>query len=248
MSNFAVCRIAKMKTRASIGGMGGHVSRDRDTPNADPSVKNFVLTGSGRMLDDYDKRMAELSIPKIRKNAVLAIDFMLTASPNHFLLDGKRDNQKIADFTKTTKNWLKEKWGDNFISATLHLDEKTPHIHAVIIPEIEGKLRANHWFDGREKMSKLQDEFSAATTDLGLERGIKGSKAKHTSIQKYYSQVNKVEALANKVKTQTGLIHDLEARLEPFVADKMVRLAKSIDIGESLLDRPSERSREPKIR
>lgn len=197
MPNFAICRIKKLKSRANISGMSSHVDRSRETLNADPNIKNIVNHGSGNQLQDYDKRMAELAIPKIRKNAVLAVDFMMTASPEFFKdQDGKIDNQKTGDFVNRTKTWLKEKFGDNYVASTVHIDEKTPHIHALIIPEKDGKLNARHYFGGKEKMQKLQDDFHHAVEDLGLERGQKGSKAKHESIQKYYSKINEVEKIS----------------------------------------------------
>nr|ADO19096.1 plasmid recombination enzyme [Nostoc flagelliforme str. Sunitezuoqi] len=54
----------------------------------------------------------------------------------------------------------------------------------------KGQLRAKHFFDGRLKMRQFQDSYSEATEHLGLERGIKGSRAQHQEIKDFYSIVN----------------------------------------------------------
>jgi len=80
-----------------------------------------------------------------------------------------------------------EKYGDLIVRAELHLDEMTPHIHAYFVPlDDRGQLRCNHFFDGREKMREFQDSYYAAMQHLGLERGIKGSVAKHQDIKDFY--------------------------------------------------------------
>lgn len=191
----AIVRIKKLHTRGNIGGMGKHVARARETPNADPDVKNFVLIGTGDQLADYDNRMAELGIEKVRKNAVLAVDHMLTASPEWFIdfdeKEGKQlDRSKLKKWAAANVAWLQKNYGKNVVSATLHLDEQTPHIHAIVIPEVDSKLNARALYGGREKMSAWQDNYAEAMASLGLERGKKGSKAKHQTVKKYYDQVN----------------------------------------------------------
>ncbi|MBD2134278.1 plasmid recombination protein [Sphaerospermopsis sp. FACHB-1094] len=77
--------------------------------------------------------------------------------------------------------------GDRIVRAELHLDEVTPHIHAYFVPLDEnGQLRCNHFFDGRQKMRDFQESYFAAVQHLGLERGIRGSVAKHQDIKDFY--------------------------------------------------------------
>jgi len=193
----AILRIKKLKTHGNIGSMSSHVARTRPTPNADPDKKNqnFILAGTGDQLVDYKNRIAELKIENIRKNAVLAVDHMLTASPEFFRnYDSENqewDREKLKRWASENVRWLNEKYGKNCISATLHLDERTPHIHALILPVHEGKLNARHFYGGREKLSELQSDYARAMEPLGLERGQKGSKAKHQTIKKHYEEVNK---------------------------------------------------------
>jgi hypothetical protein len=72
----------------------------------------------------------------------------------------------------------------------LHLDEATPHIHAYLVPlDEKGKLNCRALFGSREKLSKFQDSYALAMAPLGLERGIKGSRATHTEVKEYYAAV-----------------------------------------------------------
>ncbi len=88
--------------------------------------------------------------------------------------------------------WLRETFGqDNVVSAICHLDEQTPHIQADVIPiDSIGSLNAFHWTGDKKKLQQLQDSFAEVLAPLGLERGIKGSRATHTRISEYYSSAN----------------------------------------------------------
>src|SRR5438105_1371158 len=84
MSRLAFLRVKKVHTFGQIGGLGKHLERDRTTPNADPELTwlNERLAGSGDWIADVKARLAVA--PIVRKNAVLAIEFLLTASPEWF--------------------------------------------------------------------------------------------------------------------------------------------------------------------
>lgn len=71
----------------------------------------------------------------------------------------------------------------------MHKDEKTPRLHALIIPMKDGKLNARHYVNGRGKMKSLQNTYYESVKMIGLERGIKGSKAKHQDLKHYYSTI-----------------------------------------------------------
>jgi hypothetical protein len=199
---YAIARIAKLK-QASIGGSGMHVSRERNTPNADRSKleENQTLIHH----DDRDLPLSEVvhnkihSVPqqrKIRTDAVYAVEILLTASPEYFRPDdpsryGDYQSDRLADWTAATIKWLKQEYGDKIVRAALHLDEATPHIHAYLVPTDEnGQLNCKKIFGGRAKMFAFQDNYAAAMKPLGLERGIRDSQAEHTTVKDYYTVVN----------------------------------------------------------
>jgi Plasmid recombination enzyme len=133
---------------------------------------------------------------KIRSDAVLAVEILLSASPEYFRPDapqkgGIYEQQRLDDFVDAAVKWLKKSWGDRIVQAELHLDEITPHIHAYLVPLDErGKLNCKALFGTRVKMYELQDSFVAAVAHLGIVRGVKGSVATHEKVRKYYSAVN----------------------------------------------------------
>ena len=195
----AIARIVKLKS-GNVGASGLHTGRRRLTPNANKEVSNVRFIGQP---DSPDLPSLEnivrdrIGQQTIRKNAVLCVEMLLTASPEYFRPNdpsraGYYEPEKLADFRASVKSWLDSEYGDRIVRAELHLDESTPHIHAYLVPLDErGKLNCRGIFGGKQKLSQFQDSFANAMSPIGLERGVKGSKAKHTKIQHYYAAINK---------------------------------------------------------
>ena len=205
MAALAILRVEKLKTFGNVGGSEAHTARLQDTPNADRTKTNIRLIGN---VDDLP--LSELVLTKIasstkhkpRQDAVLCSEIFLSASPEYFRphnpqLYGEWDDSLMWDFANASKTWLQENYGDKCVFAELHLDEATPHIHAYIVPINDKTKQLSHKAmfggDGRAaaiKLSKLQDSYATALAPLGIERGVKGSKATHTKVKEYYQAVN----------------------------------------------------------
>jgi len=197
---YSICRIAKLKNGGAITASEKHTLRQRETPNADLEKENERLIGPSPSLFSpalEQEVLTRIGEQKIRKDAVLCVEILLTASPEYFRPDeqgraGKWDAQQLMDWKQVNHQWLSEKFDDRIVRAELHLDEATPHIHAYLVPlDDKGKLNCKSIFGGREKLSKFQDSYAQAMAPLGLERGIKGSRATHTQIKDYYAAVTK---------------------------------------------------------
>ena len=195
----AIARIAKLKG-SNITPSEQHTKRVKEVPNANPEIQNIRFIGKPETLDNptLDTLVRErIGEQTIRKNAVLCVEMLLTASPEYFRPDdpsqaGYYQPQRLEDWKQAVHQWLDNEYGDDIVRAELHLDESTPHIHAYLVPLDErGKLNCRGLFGGREKLSKFQDSYAKAMSPLGLERGIKGSRAKHTAVKQYYAAVNK---------------------------------------------------------
>jgi hypothetical protein len=192
----AVCRIQKIKSWGLLKGNEAHTARTRETPNANPEVTNIRIIGNPDNFDLVTLVKKKIGSQKIRSNAVLAVEILLSASaeyfrPNALAEAGSYDKKRLDGFVEATVSWLKSSWGEQVVRAELHLDEITPHIHAYIVPLSEtGKLNCRALFGGREKLSLLQDSFADAVLHLGISRGVKGSTATYTSLKKYYAAVN----------------------------------------------------------
>ncbi|MBD2458464.1 plasmid recombination protein [Nostoc sp. FACHB-87] len=211
MAALAILRVEKLKSFGNVGGSEKHTARLQDTPNADTTKKNIRLIGmeDGTPLEELVKtKIASTTKHKPRKDAVLCSEIFLSASPEYFRPHdpskaGEWDDKRMADFATASYFWLKENYGDKCVRAELHLDEATPHIHAYVVPINDKTKQLSHkemfGGDGRAasiKLSKLQDSYAEALAPLGIQRGVKGSKATHTKVKEYYQAVNS-EPLSN---------------------------------------------------
>ena len=184
--SYAILRIEKLKTMGHVVAAAEHQLRQRPTANADPAKSIEILHGSSTdPVGDFEKILPEHR----RTNAVLGLDVFLGASPEFF---GRPwDSVKIESWKEASVDWLKEKFGPGLVSATLHLDESTPHIQALVVPlDEKRKLNARSFTGGKAKLRQLQSEYAQACKHLGLKRGLEGSKAKHVDVDKFYGLVN----------------------------------------------------------
>lgn len=198
--SFAILRTSKLKTIGNIGGSLSHNYRTRNTPNADPdlSVMNeHSLENAEAVKNAINARLPE----KRRSDAVLCIEHLITASPEW---SGWGTNLEREFFDKS-KKWLEDKYGvHNVVATTIHRDETTPHLVAYVVPldADTGRLNAKKWLGGRHKLSSMQTDFANEVKNLDLQRGVEGSKAKHTQIRDYYKKIEDFENLP-KVSVDT---------------------------------------------
>lgn len=218
---YAIFRVVKHSGSSSAGSLSGmtmHNRRKIKVKNHDPSRQhlNEEIVGTGDYRADVDKRIDYLKTetsegkPKLllQKNNVRAIEHMCGASPEYFDSPTEKGRKhKIERFKECSLEFLREEYGkDNVVSVSLHMDEKTPHIHAFVVPAVEGTLKGGRkvtrlsgkkYMKNPKKLSELQDRYAMYFEELGLERGRKGSEAHHTTVGEYYSLINDVE-LKNK--------------------------------------------------
>ena len=220
---YGICRIQKLKA-GSVGRSDQHTSRKRETPNADPNKQHIRIIGQPDNPNTPDLETIvrqHIGNQTIRKNAVLAVEFLLTASPEYFRPNdpgraGYYEEQRLEDFQHTACEWLQTRYGSRILRAELHLDESTPHIHAYMVPlDEKGKLNCRALLGGsRYRLSELQDDFAAAMAPLGLERGIKGSRASHTEVRKYYTAVNQSPDATLDMQTMQQLVADRQRAIK----------------------------------
>lgn len=235
--SYAILRIAKEHNRAGVASRAAHNLRQRSAaPRADAGRvgqnKTVGAETPDAVLAALDARLAALPKPP-QKNAVLVVELMLAASPEWFTAGGKP-----GQFANEALEWAYAKFGkENLLTASLHRDEKTPHLQILLTPivEIKGvaKLRASHYFDGPEKMRDLQTEFAARVEKLGLRRGIERKPGepikRHTTLKEYYKLVDKIVERATKA-SRAPAVPALPARgmLGNVSADDWQALADSL--------------------
>ena len=187
--SYAILRTEKLKTMGNIAASLSHNYRLRPTPNADPTrLKNneHDLKTARQVMDGIKNRLPE----KTRKNAVLAIEYLITASPDW---NGWKNKEKDSEFFDKAKEWLIKKHGaENVISTTIHRDETTPHMAVYVVPiDSKGNLNCREFLGGKGKLAEIQTSFHNDVKHLGLSRGIEGSKAEHQPMQKRYAELQK---------------------------------------------------------
>jgi len=208
---YAVLHLEKAKGADS--GMSAHIERTIQPKNANPSrthlnreliefpdgVRNRTAAIQHRLDTAGLKR-------KIGKNQVQAIRIVLTGT--HADMEQIEQTNRLDEWCKDNIDWLRKTYGaDNVVSAVLHMDEETPHIHATIVPIVQTerkkqkkeqtakkryrtkapapRLCADEVMN-RANLIRYQDTYAEQMVAYGLQRGIKGSEAQHISTHEYY--------------------------------------------------------------
>lgn len=156
---------------------------------------------------------------KVGKNQTKAIRVILTGT--HEQMMKIADDGKLDKWIDANMKWLKDTFGsENLVSCVLHMDEKTPHLHATIVPVVtterlrkkrEGekkyetksgtRLSADDVMR-RSKLHEYQNSYATAMKPFGLQRGIVGSTAKHQANSEYYKQqMNRYEEDIARLQT-----------------------------------------------
>lgn len=185
---FCIMRTEKRK-KSDLSGIQKENTRtateynNRVAPGMD--IFNVVLKESNNWLQDINNEIKAVGA-KARSNSVMALDTIYTASPDFF--QGKT-NQQNDDFFKDCLQFHQEHFG-HIISAVVHYDETTPHLHVISVPLTkDGRLSARDVIGNKAKMSKTQDAFfEQVGRGYGLQRGIHidgQEKKEHISAQEH---------------------------------------------------------------
>jgi flagellar biosynthesis GTPase FlhF len=154
---------------------------------------------------------------KRRKDAVLAIEYLVTASPEWFrTAPAKQQNAYFAAAVR----WLETRHGKaNIVCVNMQLDETSPHLVAYVVPLTkDGRLSAKDFLGGRKVLTQMQTEFAEHVgKPAGLQRGVEGSKATHTTAKQYAAALQKNPTLAPP------------AAPAPTIADRITGRAKQME-------------------
>lgn len=201
---YAIMRTKKLKSMGAVSRSARHTHREQPTPNADPGATGRNRTVGAKGSEQVLAALERTLPTKRRKDAVLAIEYLITASPEAFKRHGGALNDLGNGYFQDALKWLEAKHGkSNVISATIHLDESTPHLVAYVVPMTADKrLSCREFLGGPEKLRAMQSDFHAKVgAKRGLERGVEGSKAKHEAVASFYSTMTAAdEAPALKPK------------------------------------------------
>lgn len=216
-------------------GASDHIERKTIPKNADPTrtCLNRELVefpdGVTNRTEAINHRIRTAGIKrKITPDQVRAIRIVLSGT--HEDMMKVQDEGRLNEWCADNLQWLHRTFGrENTVSAVLHMDEHTPHIHATVVPIVTGerrKAKKKHQVEGkrtyrkktdavrlcaddvltREKLSAYHDSYAEAMAKYGLQRGIRGSEARHTTTAQYYRdlkrQTGELEANVQQLQTE----------------------------------------------
>ncbi|WP_294481736.1 MobV family relaxase [uncultured Bacteroides sp.] len=240
---------------ASDARMSDHIERRVIAPNVDAERthlnRELVQLPDGVTVRDeaIAHRIKSAGIKrKITPDQVRAIRVMLSGT--HEDMIKIQHDGRINEWCEDCMQWLHKTFGkENTVSAVLHMDETTPHIHATIVPivtgerrkakkkQAEGKRTYRKKTDAarlcaddvlnRDRLIAYHDDYAKAMAKYGLQRGVRGSEARHTTTAQYYREL----------KRQTGELETgvQQLRTETQVAEKRLEQVKR-EIGTEKLE------------
>jgi len=183
-------------------------------------------------LSYVDQRVKELGC-RTKKDTVLISTFVITASPEFFK---DLPPELVREYFKMCYNFFAERYGEeNIVSAIVHMDETTPHMHLNLIPILDGRLCCKQLFD-RTGLRNLQtDIYEQVGKYWGLNRGEKGSKTKHLDTAEYKLKKSEERAEAKEQEYLSAEINLTQAILKRKTEEQIV---------ESLSERKRELTKE----
>lgn len=180
----------KIKSPQAFAASYNHNFRVGDTPaNAQGERSHLneeIISLEGRNYNQAFKDRIEEEGVRPRKDSVLGLEVVLVAQNTD-------DDFELSEWKKKSAEWLKNYFGkDNVVSAIYHGDESRPHIHAMVIPIVNGRLNCSEFTNGREKLTQMQTSYAEAVADLGLERGMERTPISYETMHKLRGATGKV--------------------------------------------------------
>ena len=226
-------QINKAKGSADTGA-SDHIERKTIPKNADPTRTHLnrelvkFPDGVSDRTEAISHRIRTAGIKrKITPDQVRAIRIVLSGT--HEDMMKIQDEGRLDEWCDDNLQWLHRTFGkENTVSAVLHMDEHTPHIHATVVPIVTGERRKakKKQTEGkrsyrkkantvrlcaddvltREKLVTYHDSYAKAMEKYGLQRGVRGSEARHTTTAQYYRdlirQTGELEANVQQLQTE----------------------------------------------
>ena len=266
--SYAIFRVEPINKLSDLAQIGSHNKREKKAYKSNPDIditktKNNIdlvplsekyIKGFYEITKEYkkehDKRMETMRDDRKRtfkqmvddSNNVVADELLFTSDLDFFKDMSKKQIKKWADtcmeFVYNDLGYTKEQ----ILHATIHLDEKTPHLHCVVIPlvkKFDKRTNTEKWTISKKQyirdkahLSTLQDKYyeRLINNKFDLERGIKNSDNEHISIKEYKKITRKLD---NRLEKQNYLMtrnfEELEEKLKtskPTITGKEVKIDK----------------------
>ncbi len=221
--NYGIFRSQPIMTINDLAQIGSHNKREKKAYKSNPNIKleltknNIELVplaekyvkGFKLLVKDYEKehnermkterteRKKTFNEMLNKSKSVVADELMFTATHNFF---DNMSKEEIMSWADTCMDFVYNDLGykkERILHATLHMDEKTPHIHCVVVPLVKKldkrtnterlTISKKQYIKDNIHLSELQDIYNIRLRENGfeLERGIKGSDRKHQKVKEF---------------------------------------------------------------
>jgi hypothetical protein len=162
-AQYGILRFKKYKGPA-ISPIEAHNERTKEQYASNPDIDTdrsrynlHLVQPQGRYREEADRMIAAAHC-RVRKDSVRVVEALVTASPEFF--KDKNNREIRAYFAYALKFLEGRQRPDTFLSAVVHMDEKTPHLHLCFVPlTADGRLSAKEIIGNRKNLVKWQDEF-----------------------------------------------------------------------------------------
>lgn len=244
---YGILRTNKIKLTSVTKRFQKHIQRQANYYHSNPDIdiskqnEDVVLIFSEDFKESIFEELNNHNITKQpRKNAVGLIDGVITASPCFFT---NKDKDNIVDFFRQALPIIEREYGPT-ISAVIHFDEKTPHLHFCTVPILQNsegtyKLSAKDVMGNRQEYIAKQDRFfDEYFKGYGLVRGqsVQETSRKHIDHNRFKAQKAKEEfnSISAQKDSLEGKIKTLE-EVYQVIQDELLDMANSSELYEELL-------------
>lgn len=214
---YTILRFAKQKGGAARS-IDAHHERTKEEYASNPDIdksriaQNYHLVTPRWSYEQEIKHRIQMAGCRVRRDSVKFVDTLVTVSPEF----AEAHEAEMLEYFTRAFDFLKERVGkENIISAVVHMDEKTPHLHLCFVPLTKnGRLSAKEILGNKKNMIRWQDDFYACMAERWpeLERGTPAveTKRKHLTPQ-WYKKVTAMDAKLEKLETALNGINVLNA-------------------------------------
>ena len=218
-AQYGILRFHKYKG-PEIGQIEAHNERTKEkyasNPDIDPARKHLnynLLTPPPKYRPEAERQIREAGC-RTRKDSVRLVETLITASPEFFQ---NKSQQEIQAYFERALEFMKTKQNpDTFVSAVVHMDEKTPHMHLCFVPLTEdGRLSAKDILGNKKKLTQWQDEYWSYMVKKypDLERGESASKTGRTHIPpRLFKKATRLRRLEQTLRELLGNINPMNAK------------------------------------
>ena len=211
---YAIMRFAKRK-RGSINSMEAHNERKKEQYKSNPDIDPTRTAENYHLIQPQHKYYAEIMQRvetvkcRVRKDSVLMIETLVTASPEFISI--LTENEEREYFERALAFIREEVGEDKVFTATVHMDERNPHMHICFVPITPDKrLSAKTIIGNQKKLSEWQTKFHEHMSQRWnvLERGVSAMEThrKHIPVWQF-KKAQRLDKQAEKIKHLMGDIN-----------------------------------------